>query len=74
MNQLNRVLNCIIGGLLGIFLGRAIFPFWNYRVNPKTYALYSAPWYYDLIFYGIIVAVLLGIALIIKLIILKKLK
>lgn len=74
MNQLNRVLNCIIGGLLGIFLGRAIFLFWNYRVNPKTYALYSALWYYDLIFYGIIVAVLLGTALIIKLIILKKLK
>ncbi len=74
MKHINLVLNCTIGCLLGVFLGRAIFLFLDYHFNPEIYALYSAPWYYELIFCGIIVAVLSAVVLIIKLIVLKKLK
>ncbi len=74
MKQLNRVLNCIIGGLLGTFLGRGIWLFWDYRINPEIYALYSAPWYYELIFYGITVTALSCIILTVKYILRKKLK
>ena len=74
MKTLNWILNIIIGTVVGFFIGHGIYVFWDYKVHPDLYAMQSAPWYTSIIFAGIETAVVLVIAIIIKLIIRQKLK
>ena len=74
MKMLNHILNIIIGAFLGVFIGNGIYVFWDFKVHPDLYAMQSAPWYTSILLYGIVTAVVLVIAIIIKLIIRQKLK
>ncbi len=74
MDMLNRILNIIIGAFVGVFIGHGIYVFWDFKVHPDLYAMQSAPWYTSIILYGITAAVVLVIAIIIKLIIRQRLK
>ena len=74
MKMLNHILNIIIGAFLGVFIGNVIYVFWDFKVHPDLYAMQSAPWYTSILLYGIVTAVVLVIAIIIKLIIRQKLK
>ena len=74
MKTFNRILNIIIGAFVGVFIGNGIYVFWDYKVHPDLYAMRSAPWYTSILFVGIETAVVLVIAIIIKLIIRQKLK
>ena len=74
MKILNWILNIIIGAVVGVFIGHGIYVFWDYKVHPNLYAVRSAPWYTSILFAGIETAVVLVIAIIIKLIIRQKLK
>lgn len=74
MKTLNQVLNIIIGAVVGVFIGHGIYVFWDFKTHPDLYAMQSAPWYTSILFVGIETAVVLVIAIIIKLIIRQKLK
>ena len=74
MNMLNRILNTIMGAFVGVFIGHGIYVFWDFKAHSDLYAMQSAPWYTSILLYGIATAVVLVIAIIIKLIIRQKLK
>ena len=74
LKKLNGVLNILIISLIGAFAGYAIYVCLDYRTHPKVYAMQSAPWYTGILYYGIYTLALLIIAIIIKLILCRKLK
>ena len=74
MKMLDRIMNTVIGAFVGVFIGHGIYVFWDFKVHPDLYAMQSAPWYTSILLYGIATAVVLVIAIIIKLIIRQKLK
>ena len=74
MKTLNWILNIIIGTIVGVFIGRGIYVFWDFKTHPDLYAMQSAPWYTSILVVGIETTVVLVIAIIIKLIIRQKLK
>lgn len=70
---LNTVLNCIIGSFIGVFLARSVYVYWDYATHPDLYAISSAPWYTSIQIFGIIVAIIVGVAMVLKILIRKKL-
>ncbi|MGO5114159.1 hypothetical protein ACTQ33_03880 [Candidatus Avoscillospira sp. LCP25S3_F1] len=69
---LNTILNCIIGSFLGVFLARSVYTYWDYTTHPDLYAVSSAPWYTTIQIFGIIVAIIVGVAVVLKILIRKK--
>lgn len=47
--------------------------FWDFKSHPNIYTVQSAPWYTSVILYGVITAIVVAIALVIKWI-LKKMR
>ena len=74
LKKLNGVLNILIISLIGVFAGHAIYVCLDYRTHPRVYAMRSSPWYTGVLYYGIYTIVPLIIAIIIKLILCRKLK
>ncbi len=74
LKKLNLILNVIIGSVIGVFIGHGIYVFWDFKTHPDLYVVRSAPWYTSIFVVGIETAVVLAIAIIIKLILRKKLK
>ena len=74
LKKLNGVLNILIISLIGVFAGHAIYVCLDYRTHPRVYAMQSVPWYTGILYYGIYTIALLIIAIIIKLILCRKLK
>ena len=74
LKQLDRILNIIIGAFVGVFIGHGIYVFWDFKTRPDLYVVRSAPWYTSILLYGIVTAILLLVAVIIKWIIWRKLK
>ena len=60
--------------LIGTFAGHAIYVCLDYRTHPQVYAMQPAPWYKGILYNSIYTIAPLIIAIIIKLILLRKLK
>lgn len=56
----------MIGSLVGAFIGRGIYGYWDYKTHPGLYEMQSAPWYTGMIPYGIVTGAFLGITIVIK--------
>ena len=69
LQKVNRLLTSLMLSLIGVFLGYSIYTWADYRTRPGLYALYSAPWYTQLLVYGACVLVLLAVLLAAKLVI-----
>lgn len=74
LKKLDHILNIIIGSSLGVFIGRGIYVFWDYKTHPGLYAMQSAPWYTSILVYGIATLIVLVAAIIVKLVLRKKIK
>lgn len=64
--KLYRFLKLMFFTNIGVFLGRALYEVNWYRNHPEIYAMNSAPWYTNILVYGITAlaaAVILGIVL-----------
>ena len=70
-NRLNRILNIIMGSVVGVFIGYGIYSVWDYKTHPGLYAMQSAPWYTSILVCGVFAAVVLLFGMILKLIIRK---
>ena len=57
--KIKKILNIIISVSAGALIGRVLWVFVDYKMNPEIYAAYSAPWYtaiiVALIFWGIVI-------------------
>ncbi len=67
--KINRILNTIIGCCIGVFIGHGAYVFLNAKKYPASQ---SAPWVTSIIIYGVITAVVIAAALIVKVIIRSK--
>lgn len=74
LKKINNILNIVVGAFIGVFIGHGIYVFWDYKAHPDLYAMQSAPWYTGILVYLIFTIVLLAAAIMIKLIIRRKLK
>ncbi len=72
--KINQILNTVIGASIGVFVGHGAYVLWDRKAHPEFYAMQSAPWYTSILVYGLVTAVVLAAALIIKLVIRRKLK
>ena len=52
MKRLYATLKLFLGCSIGIFLGRCIYLYFDFKARPDLYAMQSAPWYVDLSFRG----------------------
>ena len=66
LKQVNSVLNIIIGSTIGVFLGKGIYVFWDYKNHSELYATQSAPWYTSILVCGILALITLIICFTIK--------
>lgn len=74
MKKLNYLLNIVLGSSVGVFLGHGIYVLWDHKSHPDIYAMRSAPWYASILIYGACMAVVVIIAIAIKICIRKKVK
>lgn len=58
--------------VLGVFIAESISTYWDYKTHPEIYEVTSAPWYTSIILFGIITLAIILAALVMKLIIRKK--
>lgn len=72
LKKLDQILNIIIGSSVGVFIGHGIYVFWDYKTHPGLYAMQSAPWYTSIVVYGIATLIVLVAAIIVKLVLRKK--
>ena len=69
LQKVNRLLTILMFSLIGVYIGCCIYTYADYRARPGLYALYSAPWYTQLLVYGVCVLVLLTVLFAAKLVI-----
>lgn len=74
LKKLNSLMNILIGVFIGIFIGHTVYIYWEYRNYPELYAMRSAPWYVGVLLYGLCTIAVVLIAVIVKLIIRRKMK
>lgn len=63
MKRLYATLKLFLGCSIGVFLGRCIYLYFDFKVRPDLYAMQSALWYVDLEIQGIVTAVLAAVLL-----------
>lgn len=74
LKRINAILNTIIGAFIGVFIGRTIYTIWQYVKYPEIYMAYSAPWYTSIIVNGIFTIAVVAVALLVKMLIKRKMK
>lgn len=72
LKKINQILNIIIGSFIGVFIGHSVYVFWDFKSHPGLYVAYSTPWYTSILLWGIVTAIVVFVAMIIKLIIRKR--
>ncbi len=63
MKRLYATLKLFLGCSIGVFLGRGIYLYFDFKACPDLYTMQSAPWYADLEIQGIVTAVLAAVLL-----------
>ena len=58
MKRLYATLKLFLGCSIGIFLGRCIYLYFDFKARPDLYAMQSAPWYLGLEIQGLFTAAL----------------
>lgn len=74
LKKINLLLNIIMVIFTGAFIGYGIFKYWDYKAHPDLYAVTSFPWYTSLQLYGMLLAVILIIAAVLKILIRGRIK
>lgn len=67
-------LNIIIGSFMGIFISHSLHRYFDYKKYHDLYEMQSDPWYTTILIYGLAVAVVIFIAIILKILIKNKVK
>lgn len=72
LKRIDSLINILMGCSVGVFLGRTLFQYIDYRRYPNLYEMQSAPWYLSIQLWGIGLIVLLIVCVSIKFIIHSK--
>lgn len=68
MKKANQIINSIMGAFIGVFIGHSIYVIWNYKTHPELYAMQSAPWYTNILVYGMFALVIIAVGILLKMI------
>ena len=63
MKKLYETLRLFLGCDVGVFVGRCIVQYWDFKAHPDLYAMRSVPWYQPLKVQGIVTAGIAAIVL-----------
>ena len=72
MKKLNNILSVFMGSFIGDFIGHCFSVYLFFQKHPEIYARQSAPWWVNVIPYGIITVVILTVLMVAKIIIKHK--
>ncbi len=72
--KLQQILNIIMGSVVGVFIGLALYRYWHFQKYPELYMIQSAPWYIGIIVQGLSALILLAICIILKVILTESMK
>lgn len=74
LKKWDSILSRVIGSFAGVFTGYSIYKYFHYKKYPGLYEIQSAPWYIGIQINGLFTAIIILTALILKLLIKRKLK
>lgn len=74
LQKLNTFLNSVIIAFAGVWVGRSLYTYFDYRARPGLYAITSQPWYASILRFGGLALAVVAAAVLLKLIIRRKLK
>ena len=63
MKRLYGILRLFLGCDVGVFVGRCIYLYFDFKARPDLYAMQQAPWYLSLKVQGLVTAGIAGIVL-----------
>lgn len=66
MKRVNQILNIIMGGFVGVFIGHSMYKYWDFHTHPGLYAIQSAPWHTSILIDGIFTFIVLAICIVLK--------
>lgn len=72
MKKIYRLAKILFYSNIGAFIGRALYEVFWYRNHPEIYVMTSAPWYTNLLVYGIFAALIAAVLGAVLLILKKK--
>ena len=74
LKRWNIILNYVIGSFISVFIGYSIYKYFDYINHPDLYVAQSAPWYTSIQIQGLATSVIIFIAIILKLLIKRKMR
>lgn len=74
LKKLNSFLNILMGSFVGVWCGSSLYRLWHYKSHPEIYVVNSAPWYLGIQLFGGLVLILLGLCLLGKILIRRRLR
>ena len=54
LTKIRDFIKIFIGVDIATLIGKSLFIWWDYKNNPGFYAMYSAPWYVEIIAYAVV--------------------
>lgn len=71
MKRIHQILNILIGSSLGVFIGRSLYTWYDFKTQPILYALRSAPWYTGILLEAAVTALIIAVLLAAKFVVKK---
>lgn len=72
LKKINAIINILMCGFIGAFVGGAICKYLDYIKHPDLYVAQSAPWYLDIQISAVALALVLVVCIVVKIIIRNK--
>lgn len=71
-NRILKLLKVFMWVMIGVFCADTIYRIYEYKKYPELFAAQSAPWYTDIIFFGIVTVVIVALCLLLRWIVGKR--
>lgn len=72
MKTIHKISGIFLWCVVGVFLGKSVYTYYDYTAHPGLYETWSAPWYTGILRDGVIAAVLIAVTLAVRWVIQRK--
>ena len=74
MKTIHKISGIFLWCVVGVFLGKSVYTYYDYTAHPGLYETWSAPWYTGILRDGVIAAVLIAVTLAVRWVIQRKMR
>ena len=74
MKTIHKISGIFLWCVVGVFLGKSVYTYYDYTAHPGLYETWSAPWYTGILRDGVISAVLIAVTLAVRWVIQRKMR